>query len=112
MGYIYQVGSSAKEEKVSPRTLHFQVNGLTSEWEIDSGAVVAICGDDLYRRLPDRPPLRPETSLRLQPWGERSIEVLGTCQVTVKAGTEEILLPLYVAKGWGVPLIGRNWFAP
>jgi len=30
----------------------------------------------------------------------------------VKAGTEEILLPLYVAKGWGVPLLGRNWFAP
>jgi len=50
MGYIYQVGSSGNEE-VSPWTLHLQVNGLPSEWEIDSGAVVAICGDDLYRRL-------------------------------------------------------------
>jgi len=59
-GYIYQVGSSGTAGKVSPWTLHLQVNGLASEWEIDSGAVEAICGDDLYRRLLDRPPLRPE----------------------------------------------------
>jgi len=35
--------------KIPPWTLTLEVNGLADNWEIDSGAVVAICGEDMYR---------------------------------------------------------------
>ena len=99
------------QEKIPPWTLELSVNGQQDNWEIYSGAVVTICGEDLYRKF-----LNPTTPLRqgnisLEGWGGKKIKLLGVCEVTVRLGEITRTLPLHVAKGWGTPLIGRNWFA-
>ena len=56
----------------------------------------------------NKPQLLPCT-LSLQSYPNRSLKVLGQCQVVVNVYGKEANLPLIVVEGSGTPLFGRNW---
>ena len=55
-----------------------------------------------------KPQLLPCT-LSLQSYPNRSLKVLGQCQVVVNVYGKEANLPFIVVEGSGTPLFGRNW---
>lgn len=76
--------------------------------ELDTGSSVSIVSEDLYRKELKKYPLRP-SQLKLKSYSGNKIELLGECDVNVKYGGNEYVLPLVVAKGRRQALFGRNW---
>ena len=49
------------------------------------------------------------STITLHSYSGESIPVLGTVDVRVKYGGQEVTLPLLIVKGEGPSLLGRNW---
>ena len=76
--------------------------------ELDTGAAVSVISSTAKAKL--FPQLKPEsTSVILATYTDEKISVLGQIMVDVKYGKQHKTLPLYVVKGDGPSLLGRNW---
>ena len=101
---VHAVSPSApKSYKVS-----LEVNKIPITMELDTGASVSLVSEATWSDKLSKPQLQP-CSLSLQSYPNRSLKVLGQCQVEVYVHGKTAQLPLIVVEGSGTPLFGRNW---
>ena len=88
--------------------MEVQVDGQNLTMEIDTGAAVSIISEqELKKVLPDAE--IKEMNVKLRTYTSERIPLLGVTQVTVKYGEQSRKLTLYVTKGDGPCLLGREW---
>ena len=88
--------------------IFFNANGEKTAMELDTGAAVSVISSTTKAKL--FPQLKPEsTSVILATYTGEKLSVLGQIMVDVKYGKLHKQLPLYVVKGDGPSLLGRNW---
>ena len=101
---VYSVGNHSSH----PILVEVQVDGQELTMEIDTGAAVSIISEqELKKVLPDAE--IKETNVKLRTYTSERIPLLGVTQVTVKYGEQSRKLTLYVTKGDGPCLLGREW---
>ncbi|XP_031747556.1 uncharacterized protein K02A2.6-like [Xenopus tropicalis] len=94
-------------------TANVFIHGYRCEMEIDSGAAFTIISSELFDKLfPHNPPTLSKPGCTLRDYNGQSVELLGSCDVSVQYNTFSGMLPLIVAKGTQKSLLGRNWFSP
>jgi len=86
------------------------VNDQGVRFECDTGASVTLIPCDVYDAIARRKLLRPATGLHLKTWSGDDIPLLGKALVKVVKGEMSYHLPVYVASGCDIPLLGRDWF--
>ena len=91
-----------------PFTVDLCVEGKMLTFEVDTGAAVTIISESTYQRCLATKPLR-ESSVQLKTYTAERVLVLGEVPVHVSYGTQQGTYTLYVVKGSGVNLLGRDW---
>ena len=103
MSPLNQVGG-----KLHPILVELTLNKQKTTMELDTGAAVSVMSSKAKDKL--FPNLKLETtSVILTTYTGEKITVLGKLIVEVKYGKQHKQLPLYVVKGNGPSLLGRNW---
>ena len=95
-------------EKREPICVDLALEGTQYRMEIDTGAAVTVVGEASYQTSLGHIPL-VDTSLQLRTYTGETVKTLGKCIVKVTYEEQEKRLPLYVVKGRGPALIGREW---
>ena len=85
-----------------------EINKISITMELDTGASVSLVSEATWADKLNKPNLQPCT-LSLQSYPNKSLKVLGQCQVGISVYGREANLPLIVVEGSGLPLFGRNW---
>ena len=101
---ICQVGSHTSP----PYEVVVTLNGKPVTMEIDTGAAVSIMSNQTKKALFPSEVLNKPT-LNLRTFTSEPIPVLGQLTVEVRYGTYVGTHPLYVVKGSGPTLLGRDW---
>ncbi len=103
-GPVYRVGKSSTR----PIWVELEVEGQPLTMEVDTGAAVSLISEcQLQQVLPGAKPKR--TNIVLRTYTSEPIPVVGELRVTVQYGTQRKQLTLYVIKGEGPCLLGREW---
>ncbi len=76
--------------------------------EIDTGAKVSIISKHEYDKLPDKPQLKKANTI-LKTYSGESIQPVGQIEVEVNYNGQRLMLPLIIAPGKSVALMGRDW---
>ena len=98
------VGSKA----LHPIMVTIEVNGQQLPMEVDTGATVSVISMETKAKLfPEC--LLNSTSALLTTYTGEQLPVVGQLQVEVSYQSQCAKLPLYVVKGHGPRLIGREW---
>jgi len=101
---IYHVGDKSHP----PFIVELLVNGKPVTFEVDTGAAVTILSQEVYHRV--FPNLKLQTSsMLLKAYTGSQVQVEGEAQVNVSYGEQKGKFTLYVVKGNGSCLLGRNW---
>ncbi|XP_037508698.1 uncharacterized protein K02A2.6-like [Rhipicephalus sanguineus] len=88
------------------------VNGHQVSMEVDSGSVCSIVNLWTLSKLGiSKKALRP-SSKGVRTYTQQPVCVVGEVEVPVKYNSREGKLPLFVTKGSGVSILGRDWFRP
>lgn len=77
-------------------------------FEIDTGASVTLISEETYNEHYQNSPLQ-KSSLRLKTYTGEPLQVLGQMTVTVSYHSQQGSYTLYVVKGAGPSLLGRDW---
>ena len=88
-------------------TVDIEINGHKVSMQLDTGAAVSIIPETLYNTILRGHPLTETRPLKS--YSGDSLSLLGQLQVTVRYNSQVVTLPLVVAKGNKVSLLGRNW---
>ena len=91
-----------------PILIHLKLNGKPTTLELDTGAAVSLMSKTAYQRLLPRTPLKPSTTHLTTYLGKR-IPLAGEAKVEVSYGSQREMLTLFVVKGEGPSLLGREW---
>ena len=83
------------------------LNGRTVRMEVDTGAAVTIVDKKIWEDI-GRPKLS-SSKIRLKDFSGSFIELLGSCEIDIKYENQNLTKVLYVVKGNGPSLLGRNW---
>lgn len=102
---ILQESATAKEIKVSVK-----LNGQPVEMEVDTGASVSLMSQDKKNALIPNVPMC-KSHLRLKTFNGDPVPVLGKCMVEVEYEGQKQTLPLYIVRGKGPELLGREWLS-
>ena len=78
--------------------------------EIDTGAKLSIISRVVYDKLPDKPELQHSEKILKTYSGEKIIPA-GEIEVEVEYNDQILTLPLIVAPGRTVPLLGHDWMS-
>ena len=84
-----------------------KLNGHTVDMLVDTGAVVLIVPERIYRKYLPQAPLRKARDLRS--YSGDKLNLIGELTVTVQYGAQEYNFPLVIVKGDKPSLFGRNW---
>ena len=91
-----------------PFTVNLCTDGIVIRFEVDTGAAVTLISEETYRQnFPSKPLQR--SSLRLRTYTNNPVQVLGQITVDVSYGIQNGTYTLYVVKGSGTSLLGRDW---
>ena len=91
-----------------PIKLAVEVKGHKLDMELDTGASVSVISEDMFNSgLSSSVQLCPSNAF-LTSYSGHSLEVLGNANDKVKYQTQTVTLPIFVIKGKGVSLFGRN----
>ena len=101
---IFRVGNRSQ-----PYQVEMQLNGKRVIMEIDTGAAVSIMSSKSLRSLFPRATLQ-KTTVRLRTYMAKEMPVMGQLSVDVRYGSYNGKHTLYVVKGDGPCLLGRDWF--
>lgn len=101
---IWQIGATASR----PYQAVLEVNGHPLTMEIDTGAAVSLISKTTQEDLFPAARL-DKSSLILRTYTAETIPVLGRMEVQVKYGEYTGHHKLYVVRGKGPPLLGRDW---
>ncbi len=101
---VYRVGKIS----TCPIRVELEVEGQPFMMKVDTGAALSLISEcQLQQVLPRAKPKR--TSAVLRTYISEQIPVVGEVRVTVQYSTQHKQLTLYVIKGEGPCLIGREW---
>ena len=109
-GPTYSLFNVKGQREAKPMVVTVRLNSNTFPMEVDTGASVSVASETSLKTSlgVDKLDLQPsEVSLRT--YTGESLPVLGTLEVRVGYGTQEVTLPLVVVQGEGPSLFGRNW---
>ena len=93
-----------------PITVDVLINHKKVNMEIDTGAKLSIISRVVYDKLPDKPELQHSETILKTYSGEKIIPA-GEIEVEVEYNDQILTLPLIVAPGKTVPLLGRDWMS-
>ncbi|XP_069105158.1 uncharacterized protein [Argopecten irradians] len=99
---------SVNDSDNSGYKVNLKLNSNPVEFEIDTGAAVTVCAENVYYWYFSHLPLQKPT-VRLRDYGEGRIPLLGEISVPVNYGSQNYVLPLRVVCGDRPSLLGRNW---
>ncbi|XP_041822728.1 uncharacterized protein K02A2.6-like [Chelmon rostratus] len=83
-------------------------NGVKIKMEVDTGAAMSVISEKLYTKRFKKCKLQP-CEVHLKTYSSEPIVLMGQIQVKVQCGEQTKQLTLFVAKGSGPTLMGRNW---
>ena len=101
---MFRVGGSSQ----TPIVVAVTVNDKEMNMELDTGAAVSVISASTYQRRFSETPLRT-TSTVLSTYTGEVMALAGEIKVKVRYGEQNAQLPLYVVKGDGPSLLGRDW---
>ena len=104
----YELFAINSSKKTKPFTAKLEVDGKPVHMEIDTGASLTLMSEQTFHNQWPIATLATST-ITLHSYSGESIPVLGTVDVRVKYGGQEVTLPLLIVKGEGPSLLGRNW---
>ena len=96
-------------KSVCPIMVELRLNGVKTQMELDTGATVSIISTQTKDKLFPQDKLT-DSSLILTTYSGEQLVVAGLMFVNVKYGKQQHQLPVYVVKGNGPSLMGRDWF--
>ena len=105
---LYHVLELCNSSARSPISVVLNVNGISVDFEVDTGASVTLVSDQMFRSNWPDCTLRPSMS-KLKTYTGESIPVAGLCDVHVSLDDQTATLPLTVVQYKGPNLLGRNW---
>ena len=91
-----------------PLIVQLEINGMQLPFEVDTGAAVSLISLDTKQKFFKAVKLK-ETSVSLRTYTSETMQVVGTIQVQVKYGNYAGEHELFVIKGVGSSLMGRDW---
>ena len=91
-----------------PLIVQLEINGIQLPFEVDTGAAVSLISLETKRKFLKDVQIQ-ETTVSLHTYTSQSIQVVGTMQVQVRYGDHVGEHKLFVVKGVGSTLIGRDW---
>ena len=92
----------------NPFTVELCVQEKPLMFEIDTGASVTLISEETYNEHYQDKPLQ-KLSLKLKTYTGEPLQVLGQVAVTVSYHSQQGSYTLYVVKGAGPSLLGRDW---
>ena len=101
---IFQIHSKPSR----PFTVDMCIQGTTLTFEVDTGAAVTLISEETYCKHFLSKSLQ-KTSVRLKTYTDDQVHVLGQITVDVSYGTQKGMYTLFVVKGSGTNLLGRDW---
>ena len=91
-----------------PLIVQLEINGKQSPFEVDTGAAVSLISLETKQKFLKDVQIQ-ETTVSLHTYTSQSIQVVGTMQVQVRYGDHVGEHKLFVIKGVGSTLVGRDW---
>ena len=91
-----------------PLLMDVTLNEKPLTMELDTGAAVSLISEATFRNVLSEYSMQP-AQVPLRTYSGELIPVAGKLDVAVKYSTQQATLPLYVVKGAGQSLFGRNW---
>ena len=91
-----------------PLTVQLEINGIQLPFEVDTGAAVSLISLEAKHKFLQDVEIQ-ETTVSLHTYTSESIQVVGTMQVQVRYGDHVGEHKLFVVKGVGSTLMGRDW---
>ena len=88
--------------------INLKLSRIDMTMELGTGAAVSVIGEETYRDKLGHLPLQ-HTNVLLNTYSGERLPVLGQLSVNVHYKHHEEKLPLYIIKGCGPPLLGREW---
>ena len=104
----WTVGVIQTRAPSQPIRVKVEINGRPVTMEVDTGAAVSLMSEKNWKDVLSGTPLK-KSSLILQTYTAEQMPVVGECQVAVQYGDQQKMLTLYVVKGHGPSLLGREW---
>ena len=101
---IFQVSGKSP----NPFTVELTVQAKPLKFEIDTGASVTLISEETYNEHYQNTPLQ-KSSLTLRTYMGQPLQVLGQLTVDVSYHSQQGSYTLYVVKGSGPNLLGRDW---
>ena len=92
----------------NPFTVELRIQGKPLKFEIDTGASVTLISEQTYYEHYQDRPLK-KSSLKLKTYTEEPLHVLGQITVNVSYNAQQGSYTLYVVRGSGPNLLGRDW---
>ena len=99
---------TVKTSNVAPIMISVEINGKEIHMELDTGAAVLLVSEDTFNQHWPELDLQ-DSNARLKTYSGECLEILGSVDVRVKYGEQQVTLPVVVVKGKGPSLFGRNW---
>lgn len=107
IGGVYNLGGVSR---VPAYEVRVTLNGVPTAMQVDTGACFSLVNERTWRAL-GSPPLAPPP-LALRTWTDSPVALRG--RMTLHVQYKDIVrgLDVFVAKGKGPNLLGRDWFEP
>lgn len=109
---IHQIKSNL-EKSYPPVKINLKINNELCIMEVDSGSSYTIISEETFTKLQRKSILVLKQFTKcLRDFQQKEIDIRGICDVVVEYQERSVKLPLLVAKGERLSLLGRNWFKP
>ena len=79
------------------------------EMELDTGASVSLVSEETFQPLREKGTTLRASQAKLCTYTGQAIEVMGVADVRVEHNGQTATLPLFITRGKGPSLLGRNW---
>ena len=89
--------------------IDLSINNRNLQMDLDTGASVSVINNTVWTQIGS--PVLNKVSGNLRDYSHNKIPCLGYCKVNVRYGDQEHSLRLFVVKGTGSSLFGREWLS-